>query len=437
MDNIIYDNLNCQIQVTNICVYDNKVYLVIKLINNSEKDIQFHFGVLFRKEQYKSKVTGIHRYLGRIPSRGQDDYYPIPYGYFQEVQLVFDSYTINNGDEFNFCGYFCDSYTSIDYIFRYSDEGWTVTLMRLGGTAEPPIEIETIKLSFSSKNEETNCGVGLDNAIQCLDSLIGLQSVKEEVKTLVNFVKIQTLRKSRGLTSSTISYHCVFTGNPGTGKTTVARIIASIYRDLGILKRGHLVETDRSGLVGGYVGQTALKTNSIIDSAIDGVLFIDEAYTLANSETNNDFGPEAIATLLKRMEDDRDRLIVIIAGYSDKMREFINSNPGLKSRFIRYIDFPDYSQMELYEIFSSITKSEGYKISKQAEDVLQNAIKTKINSGDKDFGNGRYVRNVFEEAIKSQANRIVSETNIDNEELMLITEKDISIAVQKVDETIR
>lgn len=179
-----------------------------------------------------------------------------------------------------------------------------------------------------------------------LDDLIGLNLVKEEIATLVNYIKMKQMRDEMSLKSPDVSYHCVFLGNPGTGKTTVARIIADIYRELGILKRGHLVETDRSGLVAEYVGQTAVKTNQMIDKALDGVLFIDEAYSLVQG-SSEDYGSEAIATLLKRMEDDRDRLVVILAGYTNEMEVFINSNPGLRSRFNRYIHFEDYSAEEL------------------------------------------------------------------------------------------
>ena len=195
-----------------------------------------------------------------------------------------------------------------------------------------------------------------EDPFQKLEALIGLAPVKNEIMALANFVKIQKQRVDAGMKAVPVSYHCVFTGNPGTGKTTVARIVAGIYRDLGVLAKGHLVETDRSGLVAEYVGQTAVKTNKVIDDAIDGVLFIDEAYTLAQAG-GNDFRMEAIATLLKRMEDDRSRLVVILAGYSGEMETFIEANPGLRSRFNRYIDFPDYSAEELVQIFMSLAES--------------------------------------------------------------------------------
>jgi AAA+ superfamily predicted ATPase len=258
-----------------------------------------------------------------------------------------------------------------------------------------------------------------------LQILIGLDSVKSEISTFVNFIKIQQERHSRGMKSSQPSYHCVFTGNPGTGKTTVARIIAEIYKELGILEEGHLVETDRSGLVAEYVGQTAVKTNKIIDSALDGVLFIDEAYSLI-AGGDNDFGKEAIATLLKRMEDDRDRLVVVLAGYSEEMQNFINSNPGLHSRFNRYINFQDYSAEELYQIFESLSKQFDYTIAKNTQKPLQNYLTKIVAEKDENFGNGRFVRNLFEKTIERQANRLSKETNLTNEKLSEICSADIS-----------
>ncbi len=257
-----------------------------------------------------------------------------------------------------------------------------------------------------------------------LDSLIGLNSVKKEVQTLTNFIKIQQKRAEQGLKSSSVSYHCVFTGNPGTGKTTVARIVADIYKNLGVLKKGHLVETDRAGLVAEYVGQTAVKTNKIIDSALDGVLFIDEAYSLVGGG-ESDYGKEAIATLLKRMEDDRERLVVILAGYTKDMKQFIDSNPGLQSRFNRYIEFPDYTSNELYQIFALNLKKYDYHITDDAKAALQHFFEEAVAHKDANFGNGRFVRNIFEKVLEHQANRLASESNLTTERLSEITIEDL------------
>ncbi|MBO4331612.1 MAG: AAA family ATPase [Paludibacteraceae bacterium] len=257
-----------------------------------------------------------------------------------------------------------------------------------------------------------------------LNKLVGLATVKEEVKKLASFLKIQQLRKEKNLKAAPISYHCVFTGNPGTGKTTVARILAGIYKELGILKKGQLVETDRSGLVAEFVGQTAVKTNKIIDSALDGVLFIDEAYSLV-AGGENDFGGEAIATLLKRMEDNRDRLIVILAGYSDEMQAFIDSNPGLQSRFNRYIKFDDYNADELLEIFKRRAEDNEYKLSEEAEAALKALLDKAVAEKDKNFGNGRFVRNLFEKSIERQAVRLASETDLTEEKLCALEPQDL------------
>lgn len=262
------------------------------------------------------------------------------------------------------------------------------------------------------------------SALEELDALIGLTSVKSEISTLTNYIKVQQMRTENGLKVSPISYHCVFTGNPGTGKTTVARIVSGIYRELGILKRGHLVETDRSGLVAEYVGQTAVKTNRIIDSALDGILFIDEAYALVDGGSA-DYGKEAISTLLKRMEDERDRLVVILAGYSEDMKRFIDSNPGLQSRFSRYIEFPDYSVEELAQIFEFYLKKYDYKLTDGAESLLKKILEEAVEGKGKSFGNGRFVRNLFEKVIENQANRLSPMADISADSLRTIAEQDL------------
>lgn len=283
---------------------------------------------------------------------------------------------------------------------------------------------EYLSSPISSNTGETanNQSSMVDSSAE-LKSLIGLERVKEDVDSLRNLIKIQALRKQQGLPNTKVSYHCVFTGNPGTGKTTVARIVAGIYKELGLLKKGHLVEVDRSKLVAEYVGQTAPKTNKVIDEALDGVLFIDEAYSLLGGE--NDFGSEAIATLLKRMEDDRDRLVVILAGYTNEIKDFIASNPGLQSRFNRYIQFDDYSAEELTEIFKRSLRKSHYKIKRDAFEKLQTVIEKAVTAKDKHFGNARYVRNLFEKVVQNQANRLAKMDTIDNDELSIITLEDI------------
>lgn len=260
--------------------------------------------------------------------------------------------------------------------------------------------------------------------MQELQSLIGLEQVKKDIDSLRNFVKAQKLREEAGLKSSRVSYHCVFTGNPGTGKTTVARIVAGIYKEMGVLKKGHLVECDRSDLVAEYTGQTAVKTNKKIDEALDGVLFIDEAYTLVQGG-DGDFGPEAISTLLKRMEDNRHRLIVILAGYTKEIKQFINSNPGLESRFNRYIHFADYTADELKQIFVHILNKEQYNITPDAFRKVKAILEEKVANKDARFGNARYVRNLFEVIIQRWSDRVACSNSSDPKELALITEEDI------------
>ena len=259
-----------------------------------------------------------------------------------------------------------------------------------------------------------------------LDDLIGLESVKKEVRSLANFVKLQKQREAKGLKTAKVSYHLVFYGSPGTGKTTVARIIGRIYKDLGVLKKGHTVETDRSGLVAKYLGQTALKTDTVVQQAIHGVLFIDEAYALVPEDGNGqDYGQEAISTLLKRMEDYRDSLVVIIAGYRNEMQRFIDSNPGLQSRFNRYIDFPDYTGAELTDIFKMYMKKNQYTLAPDAENYLREQLDYAVAHKDRNFGNARFARNVFEKSIQQQANRLAGKTNLSKEELTELTIADL------------
>ena len=257
-----------------------------------------------------------------------------------------------------------------------------------------------------------------------LEALVGLSSIKHDVRELADFVRVQKLRRDQGMKSVPVSLHLVFTGNPGTGKTTVARIIARLYKQIGVLSKGQLVEVDRSGLVAGYVGQTALKTKEQLDKALGGVLFIDEAYALSQDD-HDSFGQEAIDTILKAMEDHRDDLVVIVAGYTAPMERFIESNPGLKSRFNKYIEFPDYTADELEAIFRLNLEKYEYTAD---EDVMKQvrALMNLRRLRDLDnFANAREVRNLFEEIVTNQARRVASIEGVSREQLREITLEDL------------
>jgi hypothetical protein len=247
----------------------------------------------------------------------------------------------------------------------------------------------------------------VDELLAKLDRLVGLTSVKSEIHTLVNVARVREMRKREGLKNPPGSYHMVFVGPPGTGKTTVARLVGQIFHALGLLSKGHLVEVDRAELVAGYVGQTAIKTDACVRGALGGVLFVDEAYSLA-SGGEQDFGREAIETLLKLMEDNRSDLVVIAAGYRDKMETFVESNPGLRSRFTRFIDFPDYTPEELTTIFVRLADEEGYKLSDGVVDLVGRRMTAAYDERTENFGNGRMVRNLFERSLTAQANRLAN-----------------------------
>ena len=264
----------------------------------------------------------------------------------------------------------------------------------------------------------------LDALMAELDALVGLDTVKKDVKSLINLIKVRKLRVEHELPVPPLSLHMVFVGNPGTGKTTVARLLGGIYAAIGVLNKGQLIEVDRSGLVAGYVGQTAIKTQEVIKSALGGVLFIDEAYSLS-SGGENDFGREAIETLLKAMEDHRDDLVVIVAGYTEPMRDFINSNPGLQSRFNKYFFFPDYTGEQLLAIFRMQCQKNGYVLAPETETAAKEYFNELYTERGENFGNGRDVRNCFEDAVVRQSDRVAAMDAPTRDDLMTLLPADV------------
>ncbi len=291
-----------------------------------------------------------------------------------------------------------------------------------GATVTPP----------TSEEEEIPPKENIEDLKKELDSYIGLDEVKKEVKNLINMATVYKLRIDNDLPNPDMSLHLVFSGYPGTGKTMIARFMARVYHSLGLLSKGTLTEVDRSGLVAGYIGQTAIKTSKVLESAMGGVLFIDEAYTLT-SKTENDFGYEAVDTILKAMEDNRADLVVIVAGYTDLMEQFIDSNPGLRSRFNKYIDFADYTADEMFSIFKLNCKKSCYILDTSAEDKIKEYF-TLVSEGAGEFGNARGVRNTFEKILTEQANRIAALESVSRDDLMKICEDDVVAALYEKDE---
>ncbi len=289
-------------------------------------------------------------------------------------------------------------------------------LTRLESGEEEPVKPTPVKMPKED----------LETCIAELTKLAGLANVKAEIESLVRFLEINKARQQHDLKGAAMSLHMVFSGNPGTGKTTVARIVSRIFSALGVLENGHLVETDRLGLVGQYVGHTAKKTDDLVNQSLDGVLFVDEAYALV-SGGENDFGREAIDTLVKRMEDFRERLIVIVAGYPDDMKRFIDTNPGLQSRFTIHLNFEDYTAPELVSIFKSFCEKNQYTLAPEAEAALDARTAAELKAAGRGFGNGRHMRNLFEKAIRKHAVRLcMRKREWTKEELSQLTTEDIS-----------
>ena len=309
---------------------------------------------------------------------------------------------------------------------------WGTPLMEKKVTekAEKPAEKPAAQAEKPEQKEEIPPKEKIEDLLAELDGYVGMDAIKEEVRSLINMVQVYKLRRENDLPTTDMSLHMVFSGNPGTGKTTVARIMARIYHSLDILSKGQLVEVDRSGLVAGYVGQTALKTQKVIEKAMGGVLFIDEAYAL-NGKSENDFGQEAIDTILKALEDHRDDLVVIVAGYTELMDRFIHSNPGLESRFNRFLMFEDYTPEQMVAIFKMQCKKGCYVLAEGTEELVRDFISEE--SADDSFGNARGVRNLFEHILVAQNNRLAKMEQVTREDLMQILPDDVLRARGKLD----
>ncbi len=374
------------------------------------------------KTSYAQDLVNLYRELGQALISTNDSTDPVELenmtSYVMNLQKFLNKYEVNSGNAAN-------GLKPVNRV-RKKKPASTGKTGSSGPVKTPTIQ-EAVKERVGEEEPKS-----ADELLNELNALVGLERVKQEVNNLINLLKIKQMRKERGLPQAVLSMHLVFSGNPGTGKTTVARLLAGIYRGLGLLSSGHLVEVDRSQLVSGYVGQTAGKVIEVVESAIGGILFIDEAYTLTVHSGTNDFGQEAVDTLLKAMEDHRDDLVVIVAGYTQLMEEFLASNPGLRSRFSTFIYFEDYDAEELTAIYESMCKKASYELSAEAKEALREYFVYRCENKPENFANARDARNLFEKTITQQANRLVTMTNVSNEELVKIEKADLEKALEQM-----
>jgi AAA+ superfamily predicted ATPase len=415
----LIDVAKCFNQFADIRDAQTKEFFALLYLHSRILQPSFEIEYSLTPQLYKMVVPSLLPFFETI--KGETEQKDIEAPGFFKISTLLDIYDTDLKTEYLKHLYqFSSMVVKADGVVTKNEEDTLKRIMALnvGSKKEKP-GLSRVKETNPKLRTET-----IDEILHELNNLTGLEGVKMEINTLINFIKVQKVREDAGLKFSSASYHIVFTGNPGTGKTTVARIVAKIYKSLGILSEGQLVETDRSGLIAEYVGQTAIKVNNIINSALNGVLFIDEAYSILG-ENDNDYGKEAVATLIKRMEDDRDRLVVVLAGYTKEMNTFLETNPGLKSRFNRYINFTDYTPAELMSIYDTQCKKLDYKLTTEAKAKLTTLFDTAYKDRDDSFGNGRFVRNVFEKTLERQANRIANVAVLDKETLTTITMSDI------------